>query len=137
MSEELFSYRLASYRKRNGFTQTDLGQALGVSQRHIASLESGQKEADPNSSLAKLFGLMESGQVKMSDRNSVHEEPTIYRADKSPVSRPHGLGIQDALAQVRSDISMMEGGSLEDKRRAYHFLRDIHLPLLARCLKIE
>ena len=137
MSEELFSYRLASYRKRNGFTQTDLGQALGVSQRHIASLESGQKEADPNSSLAKLFGLMESGQVKMNDRNSVHEEPAIYRAEKSPASRPQGLGIQDALAQVRADISMMEGGSLEDKRRAYHFLRDVHLPLLARCLKLD
>lgn len=137
MNDELFSYRLASYRKRHDLTQTEMGQALGVSQRHIASLESGQKEADPNSSLAKLFSLMESGQVKVSDRNSVREEPAVYQTEKSHSSRPHGLGIHDALAQVRSDISMMEGGSIDDKRRAYHFLRDIHLPLLARCLKIE
>ena len=137
MNDKLFSYRLASYRKKYGLTQTEMGQALGVSQRHIASLESGQKEADPNSSLAKLFGLMESGQVEAPDRNLVREEPAVYRAEKSHASRPQGLGIHDALAQVRSDISMMEGGSIDDKRRAYHFLRDVHLPLLARCLKIE
>lgn len=138
MNDELFSYRLASYRKRYDLTQTELGQALGVSQRHIASLESGQKEADPNSSLAKLFTLMESGQVKVSDRNSVHEEPAQYHVNKrGNTQNQGGLGVQDALAQVRSDISMMEGGSIDDKRRAYHFLRDIHLPLLARCLKIE
>lgn len=139
MKNELFSYRLASFREKHGLTQTEIGQALGVSQRYVASLESGQKEVDPNSSLAKLFVLLESGRIPLpeaSGRNMVHEEPAVYHAEKHHGNHS-GLGVQDALAQVRADLSMMEGGSMTDKRRAYHFLREVHLPLLARCLKLE
>jgi len=137
MKHELFSIRLANYRDAHNLTQTEMGQALGVSQRYVAALEAGEKDPDANSSLAKLFALMEAGQIpppaSQRQEKRVMEEPATYHVGRVQ----NGLNVQDAIAQIRADIAMMEGGSQSDKRRAYHFLRDVHLPLLASVLKIE
>ena len=83
------------------------------------------------------------GQVPLRTNGApVREDATPYQFTRrgstdSVGTQGAGLSVQDALAQVRADLSMMEGGNQADKRRAWNFLRDVHLPLLARCLKLE
>lgn len=145
MSSDLLSHRLLSFRDRHGLTQTDMAALLGVTSRYISQLENGLREVDPNSSLFRLFVAYEQGQVpvRATVQGSVREEAAPYQATRrtdsvgANHSNPAGLSVQDAFAQVRADLAMMEGGSLSDKRRAWNFLRDVHLPLLARCLKLE
>jgi len=147
MPSDLLSSRLVAFRDRHGLTQTDLAALLGVTPRYVSTLENGTKEVDPNTSIFRLFEAYETGQVPMRrngahpQNNSVHEEAAAYQASRrsstDSIGTHGGLSAQDALAQVRADLAMMEGGNLADKRRAWHFLRDVHLPLLARCLKLE
>jgi len=148
MPSDLLSSRLVAFRERHGLTQTDVAALLGVTPRYVSTLENGTKEVDPNTSLFRLFAAYESGQVPLrvngshTPHNAVHEDAANYHVTRrtstdSIGTHGSGLSVQDALAQVRADLAMMEGGSQSDKRRAWHFLRDIHLPLLARCLKLE
>ena len=148
MPSDLLSSRLVDFRERHGLTQTDLAALLGVTPRYVSTLENGSREVDPNTSLFRLFAAYESGQVPLRSNGShahhstVREDTTHYPAARrsstdSIGTRGAGLSAQDALAQVRADLAMMEGGNQADKRRAWAFLRDVHLPLLARCLKLE
>lgn len=121
-------------------TQADLARELGVTPRYLGYLETGQKDIDPNSSLYKLFSAMEGGLVEISHRHAgtngheqpVKEEPGAYRV----TPRGGGISTHEVLAQIRADLQIIETGSMSEKRRAYHFLHEIHLPLLARVLKL-
>lgn len=148
MPSDLLSSRLVAFRERHGLTQTDLAALLGVTPRYVSTLENGSREVDPNTSLFRLFAAYETGQVPLringvsSSHAPVNEEAAPYHFTRrgstdSVGTQGAGLSVQDALAQVRADLAMMEGGSQSDKRRAWNFLRDVHLPLLARCLKLD
>lgn len=143
MPSDLLSHRLPAFRDRFGLTQTDMAALLGVTPRYISALENGTKEVDPNTSLYRLFAAYEKGEIQVRGHTNsrVHEEVGTYtfenRSDSiGTVGAHHGLSAQDALAQVRADLAMIEGGPLNEKRRAYHFLTQVHLPLLAKVLKI-
>lgn len=139
MSNDLLSHRLHSFREKRGLTQTDMAALLGVTSRYVSQLENGTREVDPNSSLFRLFTAYESGQVPV-HINGIREEVAPYqrlpRTDSVGTAN-HGLSANDVLSQVRADIAMIEGGALSEKRRAYHFLRDVHLPMLAKMLKLD
>lgn len=144
MSSDIFSHRLLSFRESRGLTQTDMAALLGVSSRYVSQLENGTRDVDPNSSLFRLFVAYESGQVPVR-MNGVREDV----ARTYPVATPprsdsvgtgagvNGLSSNDVLSQVRADLAMIEGGAQSEKRRAYHFLRDVHLPMLAKMLKLD
>lgn len=147
MSEEIFSGRLTRFRAAHGLTKEALAKALGVTARYVGMMESGDKEVEPNSSLYKLFCLMEANQVpvqfdpeKSRSRNGqrrperVMEPMAEYKA--APLGYP-GLTEEDAMAQVQADLEMISNGSPSERRRAYVFLRDHHLPLLAQLFHIE
>ena len=54
---------LAFWRKKRGMTQASLGEAVGISQSYVASLETGDRKGDP--SLFKR--LADALKVKMED----------------------------------------------------------------------
>lgn len=143
MPSELLSHRLVNFRERHGMTQVELAELLGVTPRYLGYLEAGTKEIGPESSLFKLFVAHEDGQIPLdrhtSSRNTVREEPAVYRRSDSIGANSHanGLSVHDVLAQVRSDLTMLEAGAPGDKRRAYYFLKEMHLPMLAKMLKLE
>lgn len=143
MASDLLSHRLLHFRESRGLTQTDAAALLGVTSRYISQLENGTREVDPNSSLFRLFVAYESGQVPVRiNGNGVREEAPPYRLESRPhrsdsIGTADGLSSNDVLSQVRADLAMIEGGTQSEKRRAYHFLRDVHLPMLAKMLKLE
>lgn len=146
MPSELLSHRLVNFRDRHGLTLAGLAELLGVTPRYLSYLEAGTKEIGPESSLYKLFIAYDEGHLtlprSLGEKSSLREEPGVYRVearrpDSIGSNHAHGLTTQDALAQVRSDLAMLEGGSQADKRRAYYFLREVHLPMLAQMLKLE
>lgn len=140
MPSDLLSHRLPAFRDRHGLTQTDMAALLGVTPRYISALENGIKEVDPNTSLYRLFVAYEEGKihVRSGHNGGVREEAASYKFDDraDSIGTVGGLSAQDALAQVRADLAMIEGGALTEKRRAYHFLTQVHLPLLAKVMKI-
>lgn len=142
MPSDLLSHRLPAFRDRHGLTQTDMAALLGVTPRYVSALENGTKEVDPNTSLYRLFVAYEEGKIQVRGHAPIREEAATYRFDDrsdsvgTAASSMGGLSAQDALAQVRADLAMIEGGALSEKRRAYHFLTQVHLPLLAKVMKI-
>jgi transcriptional regulator with XRE-family HTH domain len=140
MSSELLSHRLVEFRELHSMTQAELARELGVTPRYLGYLETGQKDIDPNSSLYKLFTAMESGVVEVAHR-AVHgvngstvtrEEAGVYRV----APKGSGISTHEVLSQIRADLHVIETGATSEKRRAYHFLHEVHLPLLARLLKL-
>lgn len=149
MPSELLSHRLVAFRERHGLTQGDLAEMLSVTPRYLIYLEAGQKEADPNGGLAKLFAAYEKGQIPIprargiaTNGSAMKEAPTTYKvtprrsAASDMVVDGFGLSPQDVLSQIRADVAMLEGGTQAEKRRAYHFLREVHLPMLAQMLNL-
>lgn len=143
MPSDLLSHRLPAFRDRHSLTQTDMAALLGVTPRYISALENGIKEVDPNTSLYRLFVAYEEGKIHVRGHHNgtVHEDATASSFDNrsdsiGTVGGHQGLSAQDALAQVRADLAMLEGGAMSEKRRAYHFLTQVHLPLLAKVMKI-
>jgi len=144
MLSELLSHRLVAFREKHGLTLAALAEILGVTSRYLSYLEAGTKDIGPESSLFKLFVAYEAGQLPLkrglgfSDA-IVREEPPrqINARNADSIGDFSGLSTQDALAQVRADLAMIEGGSQSDRRRAYHFLRQVHLPMLAKMMKLE
>lgn len=145
MNDKLFSHRLRNFRDDNGYSQDDTGKLLGVTGRYIGMIERGEKDVEPHGALAKLFALLEThkvhpsefepkSQAESSNREHFQETVSIYRA---PPRLPPNLGPADIIAQIRTDLSMLEAGTHAEKRRAILFLRDIHLPALAAVLKID
>lgn len=148
MPSELLSHRLVAFRERHGLTQGDLAEMLSVTPRYLIYLEAGQKEADPNGGLAKLFAAYEKGQIPIPRARgiatngsavSMKEAPATYKVTSRRAAASDdngGLSPQDVLSQIRADVAMLEGGTQAEKRRAYHFLREVHLPMLAEMLKL-
>jgi transcriptional regulator with XRE-family HTH domain len=146
MSEELFSYRVRRFREENGLNQEELATALGVTARYIGMIEHSQKDVEPSSSLYKLFCLLEEHKVPMPvDLVKGHKPDVRHHSDNGQHNseRPHykangtTLSVRDAFEQVRSDIDTLEKGSEAQRRRTFTFLKEVHLPILARALKIE
>lgn len=143
MNDELFSHRVRRYRETHGYSQDDAGALLGVTGRYIGMIERGEKEVEPTSSIYKLFGLLENNKVHPSEfsaghaATSVREEPAHYRT--GPISPPasNGLTLPDLMSQIRADMAQIETGPLVDKRRAYLFLTQVHLPCLGKLLKLD
>ena len=145
MSEELFSYRVRRFREENKLGQEELATALGVTARYIGMIERGQKDVEPSSSLHKLFCLLEENKIPLpADYVKVHK-PERHNGDNEHHNgdRPHykvngnTLTLRDALDQIRADLETLEKGSDAQRRRTLTFLREVHLPILARALKIE
>jgi transcriptional regulator with XRE-family HTH domain len=146
MSDENFSYRLTRYRERHGLTKEQMGRALGVTGRYVTMIESGDKDVEPNSSLYKLFSLIEANKVPLNYEPDTHRGRNnhVGHALQETPTDSRGLGriaaslsVEDALAQVRSDLLTIERGTPAEQRRAYVFLRDVHLPLLGQAINIE
>jgi transcriptional regulator with XRE-family HTH domain len=144
MPSEQLSHRLVRYREQHGLTQADLAGVLGVTARYLSDLESGKKDIDTNGSLYKYFGAIENGLVPLnrqfgSKGSSVREVPFDYvgAVDSRRGETVSGLSQQDMLSQIRADLAMIEGGAQSEKRRAYNFLYSVHLPMLAKMLKLE
>lgn len=148
MSEEIFSSRLTRFRESRGLTKESLAKALGVTARYVAMMEAGDKEVEPNSSLYKLFCLMETNQVPVhfdpekgrsqNGRRHVSERVAETMTEyKATPRHSHGLTEEDAFAQVQDDLEMISKGSPSERRRAFLFLRDHHLPLLAQAYQID
>jgi transcriptional regulator with XRE-family HTH domain len=142
MPSELLSHRLVSFRERHGLSQADLAGELGVTARYLSFLETGQKDIEPSSSLYKLFCAMEAGQIPLkrqiggAGKSAAREESAVYHATRRGEGQG-GLNAQDILSQIRADLAMIEGGAQTEKRRAFHFLQEVHLPMLARMMKLE
>jgi transcriptional regulator with XRE-family HTH domain len=142
MSEEIFSGRLTRFRESRGLTKEQLGTALGVTARYVSMMETGQKEVEPNSSLYKLFCLMEADQVSVRfdpdvprlSANRFTEEAPSYKA--TPRGGPH-LSVADVVEQIQADLEQISKGPPASRRRTLLFLRDHHLPLLAKVCHIE
>lgn len=143
MNDELFSHRVRRYRETHGYSQDDAGALLGVTGRYIGMIERGEKEVEPTSSIYKLFGLLENNKVHPSEFTAGHlaaphrEEPVHYRTGPAASSGSNGLTLPDVMAQVRTDMAAVESAPMPEKRRAFLFLREVHLPCLARLLKLE
>jgi transcriptional regulator with XRE-family HTH domain len=141
VSDELFSHRLRRFRELNGYSQDDAGALLGVTGRYIGMMERGEKDVEPTSSIYKLFGLLEANKVHPSEfagARGTRESPVEYEVTSRPSSHASAaLTLPDVLAQVRSDMDLIEKGTMAEKRRAFIFLRDVHLPCVGRLLKID
>lgn len=139
MSEELFSYRVRRFRDENKLGQEELASALGVTARYIGMIERGQKDVEPSSSLYKLFCLLEENKIPLPmDMVKAHKSELMPTGDRSHY-KPNGntLSVRDALDQVRADLDTLEKGNDAQRRRTMTFLREVHLPILARALKID
>lgn len=139
MSEELFSYRVRRFRDENKLGQEELATALGVTARYIGMIERGQKDVEPSSSLHKLFCLLEENKIPLPvDLAKSHKPEQGHNGERSHYkANGSTLSLRDALEQVRSDLETLEKGNDAQRRRTLTFLREVHLPILARALKIE
>ena len=144
MSSSPLPHRLVSFREKNGLVQEELAGLLGVSRRYLVDLENGTKDVDTNGSLYKWFDAIEQGLVPLnrqlgkSKNSRVQEDAAEYvftRRDGGGTGS--GLNPQDVLSQIRADIAMIEGGTQSEKRRAFNFLYEVHLPMLAKMMKLE
>lgn len=145
VNDKLFSHRLRNFRDANGYSQDDTGKLLGVTGRYIGMIERGEKDVEPHGALAKLFALLETHKVHPSEfepksqaeasREHFQESTSVYR--NAPPRMPPNLGPSDIIAQIRTDLGVLESGTHAEKRRAILFLRDLHLPALAAALKVD
>lgn len=126
-------------RESRGLRQDELAAALGVTPRYIGMIERGQKDVEATSSLYKLFLLIEANKIPVEklggddESTGPKEEVGAYRVNGTVSS----VSVRDALDQVKADLHTLEHGTLLEKRRTMTFLRDVHLPILARALKLE
>lgn len=133
MSDELFSYRLRKYRDENGVSQEDMGVALGVTARYVSMMESGQKDVDPTSAIAKLFGLLEENKIPFDSfvgrRNNgsrhakhvastVGEETAVYTAGTKSTGSAKFVTNRLAIMmeRIRQDVEMMADSSEAQRR---------------------
>lgn len=59
--------RLVAWRKQQGWTQTQLAEALGVSQPYVSAMERAVDPAIPNTSVMKLVFEVTNGAVQPND----------------------------------------------------------------------
>jgi transcriptional regulator with XRE-family HTH domain len=142
MTEEIFSARLTRFRESRGLTKEQLGSALGVTARYVSMMELGQKDVEPNSSLYKLFCLMEADQVNHRFDPDVPRASHYRRSESFPQSKTATRGgpqltVADVVEQIQEDLEQISKGPPASRRRTLLFLRDHHLPLLAKVCHIE
>jgi len=65
--------------------------------------------------------------------------PQALREDATPYHfTPAGLiPLGDALAQIRADLDAIERGPNAERRRGFLFMREAHIPMLARALHLD
>lgn len=149
MPSEQFSHRLVAYRETQGLTQAELAGVLGVTPRYLIDLEHGKRDVDVNTSLYKLFDAIERGLVPLARQlghksnglakaTAANEAPFNYAASsRRGETLGGGLSAQDLIDQVRADVVIIESGDPLAQRRAYHLLAEMHLPMLAKLMKLE
>lgn len=137
MNDELFSYRVSRFREGRHLTREQLAQALGISARYISMIESGEKDIEPSSSLYKLFALMETNKVQMDYVQEIdHSSPRhSHAAAVADLDLPASLTVTDIIDQIKVDLSALT--TSPRPRRSFLFIRDIHIPMLGRALKIS
>jgi len=135
MNDELFSYRVSRFREDRHLTREQLAQALGISARYISMIESGEKDIEPSSSLYKLFQLMETNKVQMDYVQDIHHSPSRHSAAVADLDLPASLTVTDIIDQIKVDLSALT--TSPRPRRSFLFIRDIHIPMLGRALKIS
>lgn len=59
--------RLVAWRKKMGWTQTQLAEKLGVTQPYVSAMERAVEPAVPNTSVMKLIFEISEGQVQPND----------------------------------------------------------------------
>lgn len=116
-----------------------MGNLLGVSGKYVGMLEREEKDVEEASSIVRLLALYEqkdeAGAHVMTNGltySGIKEPAAHYRAHRGPRLSP-----VDAMAQARADLNAIERGTPEEQRRAFVFLRDVHLPLIAEAFNIE
>lgn len=117
-----------------------MGNLLGVSGKYVGMLEREDKDIEEGSSLVRLLDLYE-----QKDEASAHVMTNglgSYTGIKEPAmsykpARGPRLSPADAIAQARADLAVIERGTPEEQRRAFVFLRDVHLQLIAEAFNIE
>lgn len=127
-----FSTRLARWRTERGFTQEQAGEALGVSGKYIGMLERGEKQVQPGNTLDLLLTKLEHNQRWAVPAPALQEPRVEYRF--TPRGLESSVSLDDALAQIRADLLAIERGSPMEQRRAFVFLKEVHLPLLGMAL---
>ncbi len=65
-------------------------------------------------------------------RAALHEDATPYG-----FTPRHDIPLGDALAQIRADLLHIETGPTDERRRVFLFMREAHLPMLARALHLD
>jgi transcriptional regulator with XRE-family HTH domain len=90
--------RIAYWRDRRGFTQTDFGQLMGQTKRWVQSLEGGQRQQDP-----RLSVLVRAAEVlRVPLEQLLTDSPPAPPAGSGPPAE--ALGVIDALYTPSSDI---------------------------------
>ncbi len=78
----IFPNRFTELRERNGLTQAQLGNILGVSGKYVGMIERGEKPVDEKSSLGLLFAIQEDlervGMPPAQNSQPVKEEVSQY-----------------------------------------------------------
>lgn len=59
--------RLVAWRKKMGWTQTQLAERLGVSQPYVSAMERAVEPAIPNASIMNLIFVLSEGAVQPND----------------------------------------------------------------------
>lgn len=144
MKDELFSHRLRRWRENKGYSQDDAGRLLGVTGRYVGMIERGEKEVEPHLALYKLFSLLEDNKVSATEfeprsnygPHLLNDDPAPYNA--APQRGTGILSMADVASQVRADLHVIENAATHaEKRRAFLFLRDFHLPAIAKLLNLQ
>lgn len=142
MPSELLSHRLVTFRDRHGLTQAEMALLLGVTPRYLIYLENGTKEVGPESSLYKLFAAYEMGQIPLDRHLGGHSKPvvreetgTYHAVPAGP--RAKGLNHHDIIHRMREELEAIADGTADDKRRAFYMIQDIHMPALAKMIKLD
>lgn len=100
MDTPTFSARLKAYRRKCSLTQSELASLLGVSSNYVQMLEGG-REVDENSSLAKLFNLLEGREGSGGPRGNLKE--ARIRAGLTQAQLAKKIGYQIGVLQAVED----------------------------------
>ncbi len=120
-----------------------MGKLLGVTGRYIGMLERGEKNVEAHCAIFKLFTLLEANKIDLSDvepciRNNQDDGLVLNKPSAVHTIPPtFGLSVSDVIAQIHTDLQLVETGDVQEKRRAFMMLREVHLPCLAQLLKLS
>ena len=120
-----------------------MGKLLGVTGHYIGMLERGEKNVEAHSAIAKLFTLLEANKIDLAEVEPSarinHDDGLVLNKPSAVHSTPptHRLSVSDVVAQIHTDLQLVETGDAQEQRRAFMMLREVHLPCLAQLLKLS